>query len=186
MKLHQNLPVKHRRIGILLAFVVVLSLWSLVLPPVDILEYELKEDKSQIINNDVDSIEWHTLHSHTTDLQSWDLGVFPTQKEKMVEVPKKNVGKIKKMVIQPPVIKDMPITPYQPPVAVTMNFPHVKYLGQVVDNTGLQIFLAIDNSSVMMRPKQVYEQTWQIVVVDDNEVRLQHIPTQQILRISKL
>lgn len=185
MKLHQNLPVKQKRVAVLLALVSVLSLWSFILPPTDSLDYDLQQDKTGTDGSDLNLSQWHSLQVYSPDLQSWDLPVTLAEKPKTIEVEKKPKIQSKRVVNPPAAIVQTPSIPYQPPTP-TFNFPQIKYLGQVTDEAGLQIFLAIDDSNVMMRPRHVYQQTWQIISVDDYEVRLQHLPTQKILNISKL
>ncbi|MBN6535007.1 hypothetical protein [Acinetobacter pittii] len=184
--LHQCLPVKYRRIGILISCVVVLGVWSLTLPPTDSLEFEKsiinykKEEKS-------DAMSWYSLQAESPNLGYWDLPLIHPQIEKTIQVSKKPTPiEKKKIVNKPPVLPQqiIPLVNEQSPIA-TVSLPQVKYLGQVVDNSGLQIFLSIDDSNVVMQPKRIYDQIWQIIGVDKYEIRLLHIPSNQILHINK-
>lgn len=70
---------------------------------------------------------------------------------------------------------------------VTHNsLPTIKYLGQVVDSAGLQVFLSFDHTNVVMRPQVTYQNIWKVISVDDREVRLEYIPTKQIINVSKI
>lgn len=185
MKLHQNLPAKQKRLAILLTLVSVLSLWSFILPPTDPLDYDLWQTNTGKDASSLPLSQLHNLQMSSPDLQSWDLPITLAEKPKIIEAEKKPKIQPKSVVNPPAVVIQAPSIPYQPPTP-TFNFPQIKYLGQVTDEAGMQIFLTIDDSNLMMRPKRVYEQTWQIIAVNDYEVRLQHIPTQKILNISKL
>lgn len=183
--LHQCLPVKYRRIGILVSCVVVLGVWSLTLPPTDSLEFEKsiinykKEEKSE-------SMGWYSLQAESPNLNYWDLPVTLPKIEKAIQVSKKPIPVVKKKIVNKPVLPQqiIPLVNDQPPMT-TASLPQVKYLGQVVDNSGLQIFLSIDDSNVVMQPKRIYDQIWQIIGVDKYEIRLLHVPTHQILHINK-
>lgn len=183
--LHQCLPVKYRRISILVSCAVVLGVWSLTLPPTDSFEFEKSitnyknEEKS-------DSMNWYSLQSESPNLDYWDLPVTLPQIEKTIQVSKKPIPVVKKKIVNKPVLPQqiIPLVNEQPPMA-TVSLPQVKYLGQVVDNSGLQVFLSIDDSNVVMQPKRIYDQIWQIIGVDKYEIRLLHIPTHQILHINK-
>lgn len=185
MKILNYLPPKQRRLGVLIVFVIILSGWVIILPPTDQLE------TIELISQNKDTPKqtqqkWYSLEISEPDLQAWNLSLIRPVIEKTVVTEKKVIKP--KFMPKTSVILPVP----QPPIIMNIeqpepmsNLPQIKYLGQVVDSTGLQVFLIIDDSSVVMRPKRIYEQTWQIVSVDDNEVRLMHLPTQQIMHVSK-
>lgn len=184
MKLLKYLPPKQRRLSVLVALTAVFAGWSIILPPtekLDSIDFASTHDKSL----DSHGQDWHLLEVNKTNYLAWDLPVTLPKKQEVVPVVKKEIKSVpivKKKVIE--VMQQPEIVHYEPPKPV-MDSSRIKYLGQVIDASGLQVFLIIDDSSVVMRPQRIYQQTWKIVSIDDYEVRLMHLPTQQIMRVTK-
>jgi hypothetical protein len=184
MKVLNYLPPKQRRLGVLLSLATICAGWSIILPPSERLEpvtLELNHKKPLVSSGQ----NIGTLKISQSDFFAWDLPIIEQKQEKSPPTvkdvkPPKVIAK--KKVVAP--IQPAPIIPYEIPKPV-VNLPQVKYLGQVVDDSGIQVFLIIDDFSVVMTPQKVYQQTWKIISINDYEVRLMHLPTQQIMRVTK-
>jgi len=184
MKLLKYLPPKQRRLSTLIALTAVIGGWSIILPPTESLDsIELPSTNEHPLVST--RPEWNLLEVSKPNFFAWDLPVTVPKKQELTPIVKKEakvVPIVKKKVIE--VIHQPEIVQYEQPKQVE-NVSRIKYLGQVIDSSGLQVFLIIDDSSVVMRPQRVYQQTWKIVSIDDYEVRLMHLPTQQIMRVTK-
>ncbi|CAI3143683.1 hypothetical protein MWMV7_MWMV7_02244 [Acinetobacter calcoaceticus] len=184
MRILNYLPPKQRRLGVLLSLAAICAGWSIILPPSESLEpviLELNHSKPLgSLSQNMDG-----LKISPSNFFAWDLPIIEQKQEKspptVKDVKPLNVV-VKKKVVTP--VQPTPIIPYEIPKPV-VNLPQVKYLGQVVDASGIQVFLIIDDFSVVMTPQKVYQQTWKIISINDYEVRLMHLPTQQIMRVTK-
>lgn len=184
MKLLKYLPPKQRRLCTLIALTALIGGWSIILPPTEKLDFiELSTaNELPLVPTKQD---WHLLEVSKPNFLAWDLPVTLPKKQELTPIVKKEVKVVpivKKKVIE--VIQQPEIVQYEQPKPI-VDVSRIKYLGQVIDSSGLQVFLIIDDSSVVMRPQRVYQQTWKIVSIDDYEVRLMHLPTQQIMRVTK-
>lgn len=175
---HPVLHTKQKRLVVMTGCVVVLGFWSVCLPPLPVEPVHLPPDIDMNIHPD------SMVDMTITDLSVWDIPVLkPATGKPVIKVEKP---------VQKPVVKTalQPVVTYQPPVqqepsTPPVRLPQIKYLGQVTDQTGLQVFLSFEDENVMMRMNQVYGQTWQIVAVNDQQVRVLHVPFQQIINVMK-
>ncbi|OCY34598.1 hypothetical protein BFR75_02545 [Acinetobacter pittii] len=184
MKVLNYLPPKQRRLGVLLSLAAICVGWSIILPPSERLEpVTLELNHKKPLDSSGQNID--TLEISPSNFFSWDLPIIEQNQEKsppIVKDVKPSKIMVKKKIPVP--VQPVPIIPYEIPKPV-VNLPQVKYLGQVVDASGIQVFLIIDDFSVVMVPQKVYQQTWKIISINDYEVRLMHLPTQQIMRVTK-
>ncbi|OBY74845.1 hypothetical protein [Acinetobacter gyllenbergii] len=185
MKILKYLPPKQRRLGVLISLVFIFGGWSLILPPTEKLEpIEMDLATNNLVG--LDEQGWHSLAISTKpNYLAWDLPVNQPEKKQMVPIIKKEVKPVpivNRKVLE--VIRQPEAVPYEPSKSGGET-SRIKYLGQVLDSSGVQVFLIIDDSSVVMRPHHIYGQTWKIININDDEVRLIHLPTQQILRVAK-
>lgn len=184
MKVLNYLPPKQRRLGVLLSVAVICAGWSIILPPSERLEpITLELNHSKPLGSSSENMD--RLKISPSSFFAWDLPIIEQKQAKSAPIvkevkPPKVV--VKKKVAVP--VQPAPIISYEIPKPV-VNLPQVKYLGQVIDASGIQVFLIIDDFSVVMVPQKVYQQTWKIISINDYEVRLMHLPTQQIMRVTK-
>ena len=169
---NQIIPTQQRRITVLITLAGVIGAWCLTLPPLRIEPVDLPEQRIKPVQTPVDI-------PVMVDLMVWDIPEIkekqPVQDMPVVEK-KPQPAKMSRFI---PVPQPMDQSP--PPI----RLPPVKYLGQVIDPQGTQVFLNIDDNNVSMIPQKIYGQTWQILKVDDREVMIRHIPSQQTIHVVK-
>jgi len=158
--------------------------WSLLLPPENKIESDLQSIPR--IEKTSSKSNWHILEPTESDLSFWNISSTKKTNEENLSIPK--TIKIKKKIvldnIHPMPIVENTFKSFEPAVS-NVNFPLIKYLGQVDDREGLRVFLSIDESNVVIKNGEIYGSTWKVVDVDDYEVRLMHMPTQRMISISK-
>ncbi|AXI01485.1 hypothetical protein [Aquirhabdus parva] len=172
-KLEQN------RLLLLVGIVIVFGTWSLmqstpqIFEPMDIPQLSMSQQDNK---NDLQS------PISNFDLNSWNLPAIS---------PKNDVAPLKK----PPVIKRHPIKlittplpPYTPPPSPpprTSPPARITYLGQITEKGQTQVFLKIDDDPIAMLPGRIYDGSWQLISMDAQQVRIQYVPTHQIISIPK-
>lgn len=184
MRLLKYLAPQQRRLSILIALTAVIGGWAIILPPTDKLD---SIDVSSMYDTQLNPSKkrWHVLEVNNPNYLVWDLPIIQPKKQEVISVVKKEIKPVlivKKKAVE--IVQQPEIIHYEPPKPM-MDSSRIKYLGQVIDSSGLQVFLIIDDSSVVMRPQRIYQQTWKIISLDDYELRLIHLPTQQIIRVAK-
>lgn len=183
INLYQPIASRQRRLIVLTGLVVILCAWSLYLPPTPHTSLELPNLPASY----KPPVAYSLQELKPLELSAWNLPEIAAKKEVVVIKPVK--VPVKK--IQPQVVREVSPAPnpisspppvYSPPLPV---LPKFTYLGQLVDQTGLQLFFNMGESNVMMRPNKIYDNTWQIYSVTNDEIQIQHIPSQQIIRVNK-
>lgn len=188
-EIFNSLTKEKRRLFSLTALAIVVALWCMTLPPVLNTDPILQPKAQSVDSTDVE--QFYSLNNQDDiDFHVWDLKEIKPEQEKTKVINMKPLKEIKveKVVpLKPKVITEVPVQ-HIPivPVVTQSSLPNVKYLGQIIDSAGLQIFLSFDNTNVVMRPQIIYDNIWKVISVDDREVRLEYVPTKQIINVSKI
>lgn len=185
LSLYQYLPTQQRRLITLILAGTVLALWSLCLPPTPFEVIDLPRPRVVPISNKPDN---PISELDSLSMTAWNIPIIvvkptiPLTKPKMLTTPKVN----RKMIIESPPVLATPMPVVYPPLPPPIvKLPTITYLGQVNDQQGTQVFFTLGDTNVMMRLNYVYGKTWQIIEISKDEVKIRHLPTQQIIRVSK-
>lgn len=187
--IHAILSKEKRRLFFLSSLAIVIALLCLTLPPDKDVEtfpvFEAQTEKTTGVP------QFYSLgNENNIDFKVWDLKEIEQKQQKNLVVFTQPKKELKTKQIKPEVAKKVIEIPVQQiPITnvVTHNsLPTIKYLGQVVDSAGLQVFLSFDHTNIVMRPQVTYQNIWKVISVDDREVRLEYIPTKQIINVSKI
>lgn len=186
LNLYRPILPKQRRLAALIGLAIVICLWCLYLPPTPHLFPKLP--KEIVVNKP--PLAYHLDELKQPELSAWNLPEVIPAKELLVAKPiivpvKKSPPQVKKVILAAPsLIMPSPPPPqnYAPPLP---TLPKFIYLGQLVDQTGIQLFFNLDDSNVMMRPNKIYDSKWRIFSVTNDEIQIEHIPSQQIIRVNR-